>query len=104
MRRHSFALVLLGWYLLIPNVDSQLKYDTRMSRWRQFWAYDSVAACQEDRSRMVTHAARDWREWEQAIKAGRATKRQMEASEIVQWEAQVSLSACVESNDPRLAR
>jgi hypothetical protein len=54
---HAAALVLVGWYLLLPPWIAPNKFDARapMSKWEQSGKFDSVAQCKVMLSALV-----DW--------------------------------------------
>ena len=65
--RHAAALALVGWYLMIPPLNSEGKVDTHapMSRWNQFMSFDAASACQKVLSELNSGEATE-AEFEQA--------------------------------------
>jgi hypothetical protein len=54
--RHTAALALVGWYLMIPPVidlKHKRRYeadtDAPLSKWKQSGSYDSADACEKDK-------------------------------------------------------
>jgi hypothetical protein len=57
--RHTAALVLVGWYLMIPPVhDGQPDTQAPISAWTVFRRFDSAAACQKWKLNVETRARR----------------------------------------------
>jgi hypothetical protein len=48
--RHTAALTLVGWYLMVPPVESDksVRPELPLSQWIQSKSYDTASECQED--------------------------------------------------------
>jgi DNA-binding transcriptional regulator YiaG len=53
--RHGPALVLVGWYLLMPALMAYNTFDASapLSKWEHSGSYDSAPACERDRKSMI---------------------------------------------------
>lgn len=90
MKLHSVAaLTLVGWYLMAPPLNSDLKvnYHALLSQWVLVASYDRAAECEKERTRRLKQAAAE------PIKD--STTALLEFSEA-------SNSVCIASDDPRL--
>jgi len=57
--RHAAALVLVGWYLMVPPVhDGKPDTQAPISAWKVFRKLDSEAACQQWKVKAETRARR----------------------------------------------
>jgi hypothetical protein len=88
MRRHLFALALVGWYLMVPprSADKKLPADDSapMSKWEIVHSYDSAIACENGRAI-----------WQKKPPFKASIKPE-------QWQEFVGAFVCVASDDPRL--
>lgn len=94
--RHTAALALVGWYLLIPPVGGGKPDATApLQRWRQFNAFDSAHACQQYRESpdLILELELD----QQGFEPGLPTQTALELRN-----AEASNSRCVSTDDPRL--
>ncbi len=96
---HVLALGLVGWYLMLPPVDSagRAKVHAPLNQWAQESSYDSAAACQKGRREAVTDA--------QALDV--ADFNQIEDPEgphatLATFRKWISDMVCVTADDPRL--
>lgn len=83
--RHAAALMLLGWYLMIPpsTNDKQVLWDTEapLARWRIMHAADTAKECEDYFADFYAHTL-----------AGQPARQRLF----------VRYAQCVASNDPRL--
>ena len=66
--RHTAALALVGWYLVMPTPEmaSARRDDVSLSHWYQIGTYDSADDCNQAKSGMLysksqTNADENWR-------------------------------------------
>jgi hypothetical protein len=98
--RHTAALALVGWYLMVPPAqnDNDVQYNAPLAQWTIEHVFDSAVECDAMRYRWRSRAKRIWAavidpKKELSAADGRlsiAQGRQLEACE------------CVATDDPRL--
>jgi len=78
--RHSAALVLVGWYLMVPPMYEHQRIDENvpLSEWKVMDSFDTAAECNDFLTKVRT-----------TITDPKIAKR-------------VMFSACIEPDDPRL--
>jgi hypothetical protein len=89
MKSHQvFALVLIGWYLVLPPVAATEKkwkdyaVDAPLSRWQIYKSFDSAAQCEQERDKLRTNNIR-------------ADNPVVQSS---------MFARCISTDDPRLAK
>jgi len=104
--RHAAALTLMGWYLMVPplNTDGRVEVTMRFTKWTQLASYDSASACQKvlfafQQARELKPATdAEWKEArDSAVRTGKQPPLNSE-----EMNKQVSESRCIASDDPRL--
>lgn len=84
--RHTAALVLVGWYLMVhsslSNWDKPPGWTPPLSQWKTIGSYDSAKEC--------------WADWNRQIETVRTSKNNSEYGTAL-MDAQ-----CIASDDPRL--
>ena len=86
----------LGWYLLAPPIQPDYSHNTAapLPEWHHGGAFDTAAACEEERQRWMRDAA----------EIARASPREGEAGKMSRGLlGGALLSICVASDDPRLS-
>jgi len=89
--RHAAALALVGWYLMVPPLDSanmtQVNAGALLSEWHSMKSYSSKKDCEKERDEKRAAGAR-------GLHSPSQTKRVMATA--------LSSAQCVASDDPRL--
>jgi hypothetical protein len=85
--RHTAALALVGWYLMVPPVDRQRHSltDKPLTRWNRVETFDSEQACKESLAFLLKNLKGQFQNFELAVQAERLFHGQ-----------------CIASDDPRL--
>ena len=99
---YAAALALVGWYLLLPPVESNGRVDVKapLDEWAKIGLYDSAQGCRHELylSRTPRRTEEEWRSSvEAARKSGDAP-----TLERIETRRRLSESVCVEDDDPRL--
>jgi hypothetical protein len=92
--RHSAALALVGWYLMVPpRFHGQLRvnFHAPLTTWSTLEVFDRAAECKNAEKRHFDDAI-------PVPSSHLDDPRTQKESQTVQW----SLSQCVASDDPRL--
>jgi hypothetical protein len=98
--RHTAALALLGWYLMMPtpNGDNSLRYEPQLplSKWRIVQSFDSAYACDASLADHQKLTAKD--------KDLKNLRNLGDASSAGRLAFLYGLAECIETDDPRLAK
>lgn len=99
-RRHAAALVLVGWYLMLPpfNLDKAPWIDDKapLSKWTIKASTDSALECAEIRNHEQESASTEYQKY---LAAGQHTPLNVATTFMDSLSAQ-----CVATDDPRLAK
>lgn len=99
--RHTAALALIGWYLMLPpvNDDNKVIADAPLWKWNQSVSFDSANEC-ERTLHFVAHTPMTPSEYQTAQKAARKAHRvPLSLSEM---DIRTAAARCVSTDDPRL--
>ncbi|HEY6420007.1 MAG TPA: hypothetical protein VIX59_13470 [Candidatus Binataceae bacterium] len=112
--RHAAALVLVGWYLMMPPTTPSGKPNpgASLSQWTQADDFDTADACHKDREHRLAVAAKLLDKVQQQMEALPDTGNQplsKVAPDVYQMDVKASVlalenyaSRCVATDDPRL--
>jgi hypothetical protein len=95
--RHAAALALVGWYLMMPpvNSDNTVDLDAPLSKWIVGASFDAANQCETVRAMTTTPV--QWKaDIRAAKKAGRLPLTRAE------YDKRVEAAQCVATDDPRL--
>ena len=87
--RHAAALVMVGWYLMVPPPFGPVIPETPLTQWTKWKTFDTAAKCEAARDQEVADS-------QKTLKDASASA----AKKIVAWE--FSSVQCVATDDPRL--
>ena len=96
-RRHAAALVLVGWYLIIPPLKSEwtLNPDAPLSEWDITGnALDTAAACEKARAQVLTLAKN--------IESGAPEFAVKDNNQRQVYVTAFRMVRCIATDDPRL--
>jgi len=99
--RHSAALAIVAWYLMIPpvNVDNRVDAGAPLSKWRKSVSFESAKECQAALKDAIENPMTP-SEYEAAAAATRKAKMHpLSESETTR---RMEESVCVSADDPRL--
>jgi hypothetical protein len=114
--RHAAALVLVGWYLMLPpNVPGKPPdIEASLSQWLQMGAFDSATACTKKRDSSLHLAKKKLAKIKREMESLPYTENQQfneVAPKVYQddltastFALQMQASRCIASDDPRLAK
>jgi len=102
--RHAAALALVGWYLMVPPIEScngafsgHACDQPPLAEWRTVGTYDSLSACGNSKALWIEKGKMYLGEMEASSRSPTTRMPSYEAS------ATIDLAAtCVSSDDPRL--
>ena len=95
--RHAAALVLVGWYLMVPSVlphagpaadvpaKDLVDLDAPIEQWTQWESFDSALACQKGKTKLIN-----------------TTTKGTFDDENVEWSERLAFAKCIATDDPRL--
>jgi hypothetical protein len=93
--RHAAALALVGWYLLVPPVQTdlgivQIQADAPLSKWSIHSRYETPRECEKAR--------------EETEANGQTILQKSQGEQWGNWGNLLVLATCVATDDPRLAK
>ena len=85
--RHVAALALVGWYLMVPPVESggRVNFEAPLSQWHRWGSYDTARECSVDESDLIDR--------------GKRVREEHPQNEMTDMFTQAQ---CIASDDPRL--
>jgi hypothetical protein len=95
--RHAVALVLVGWYLMVPPVTPKgvVDIDAPRSAWKNTGSFDSAQQCESTRILNPTHEA-----W---LSVARSAGLQGDNAGLERiWRQLLADSECIATDDSRL--
>jgi len=111
--RHTAALALAGWYLILPNplLDGSPDTNAPLSAWSQSGIFDRAADCEQANLKLIQRARQQLSRFEKQIdsspkNSGPTTEAAAALStkynDIKAGAMRALFSQCVSSDDPRL--
>ena len=99
--RHTTALAIVAWYLMIPPIDATNKVDAKapMITWRQSVKFDSRDQCVQSLKDVVEHPTTP-AEYQAAAK--NTLKAKMRPLSQAEMTKRMKESQCVAEDDPRI--
>jgi hypothetical protein len=96
--RHASALVLVGWYLMLPPVNPNnlsVDSDAPIAQWEIGNSFDSASQC--DALRLQVRAASNSR-----ARYDDAKSQQHPPLSYSEWQKRLKAAVCIATDDPRL--
>ncbi len=92
--RHAVALALVGWYLLIPNIDNKGKLGLPF-QWTLHRSFDSARECESERDRLKAQFSSRHPE---LVHLDSAQMVKKVPPTVARW----AFPMCIATDDPRL--
>jgi hypothetical protein len=95
--RHSIALTLIGWYLMVPAESTK----NPLSQWRSYRSFDTAEECQtaiDAHLEVLKKHQQDHTRFDRL----NPQERLKEATKEAEWEYDFENAQCIATDDPRL--